>query len=290
MSLLLEPYSMNMSEGSARLLRRYMFLPGKESVGWVGLVSVCLALAACATKTCFGFQACASNPFPQEYRWNISSTIAHIPMQGLPAVPRLIARDQPVNLINFGDEAERAKAREAAMSAGGAGGAVQGAMVGLVTLGPLCVVFPPLCIPVVAVGAAAGADKFDVAIVSAEEAGKFRATFEKHATSTALSEFATRELPKPGERDYPRLVIGVTEVVLVPTRNGVTFGLVAEAQGFPGPDQVWKPSKHLVPFPNRSVAGWLASDGRVLESDLQSALRALSAEILRSYLPYEERR
>ena len=248
-------------------------------VNLVRMVLVCLALTACASK-----------PPPKPYPWRVNSTVDHIPMQGLPAVPRVIAPDRPVKFVNFANEAEREKARQAAIAAGTAGGAVKAGVYSLLAFGPLCVVFPPLCIPIVAAGAAIGGTEQSTVSVSEEEAGRLGAIFEKRATSSALGELASRQLPKAGERDYPRLAVSVVEVVLVPTRNGVTFGLVAEAQGFPGPDQAWKPSLHLVRFPSRSVADWLASDGQLLESELQMALRALSADIVLPYLPYEERR
>lgn len=213
----------------------------------------------------------------------------HIPMQGLPAVPRVIAYNRPIEFVNFASEAERDKAQQAAITAGAVAGAGEAGIQSMVRLAPLCVVFPPLCIGLVATGAAVGAAQSTVSVVSTEEAGRFGTIFEKRATSSTLGELVSHRVPKAGERDYPRLVVRVAAVVLVPTREGVRFGLVAEAQGFPGPDHAWKPSMHMVPFPSRSVADWLASDGQALEADLQTALRVLSAVIVHNYLPYEGR-
>jgi hypothetical protein len=231
--------------------------------------------------------ACASTPPP--YQWEVYSNSDHIPMQGLPAVPRVIAHDRPLQLVNFANEAERDKARHAAIAAGAIAGSANVALGSLAALGPLCALLPPLCVGVVVAGGAGGAAASSVAEVPAQEAGQLGAIFEKHATNGALAQLASRQMPKVGERDYPQLEVRVIAVVLVPTHDGVSFRLAAEAQGFPDPDRAWRPSAHFVPFPSHTVADWLASDGRLLEKNLQAALGALSAHIVSVYLPYEER-
>jgi hypothetical protein len=232
--------------------------------------------------------ACASTPPP--YQWVVYHNANHIPMQGLPAIPRLITPDRPTELVNFANEAERDEARQAAITAGAVGGAASMAVYSVIEFSEFCGVLPVACIGLVGIGAATGAGTFNVSKVPAEDAARLSAIFEDHATSVALSELLSQGLGNAGARDYPRLVVRLAAVVLVPTHDGVSFRLVAEAQGFPEPNQAWKPSVHVVPFPSRPVAEWLASDGRLLKNDIANALSALNKHVVSVYLPYEERR
>lgn len=244
--------------------------------------------SSCIVVVAFALSACASKP-PPAYQWGVAAKINHIPMQGLPAAPQIVADERPLQLANFGSE-ERDEQRRAGIAAGAAGGAAYAGVSALAEIAPLCVVLPPLCVGLIAVGGAVGGAASAVTVVSPQEAAQLGAIIEKHATSRALAQRAASDLHNASNRGFPRLVIRTSTVVLVPTRDGVSFRLVAEAQGFPDAGQAWTPSVHLVPFPSRPAAGWLAADGRLLEQDVETALRVLRASILRTYLPYDHPR
>lgn len=245
-----------------------------------GVWAVLLGAALCA---------CASKP-PAPHRWVHGASINHIPMQGLPAAPQVVADERPLQLANFANDAERDEQRRAAIAAGAAGGAAYAGITAMAEIAPLCVVLPPLCIGLVAAGGAIGASASTVSTVSPAEAAQLAAVFEKHATSAALGKLAADRVGYSNAAGHPRLVLRITAAMLVPTRDGVSFRLVAEAQGFPDAKQAWKPSVHFVPFPSRPSQDWLAADAELLQRDLETALRVLATGIVPAYLPYEQRR
>lgn len=234
---------------------------------------------------------CASKPPP--HRWVVAHKSDHVPMQGLPARPRLMADARPAQLVNFGDEAARASERSAAMARGAvAGAAVTTLEAGLhlAPLLPLCVLVAPLCIGVVAAGGAVGASQSATAVVPQHQANRLADIVASTVTSEILRERAAPLVrPRADAPEYPRLVLRLESVILVPVRQGVTFRVAASAHAWPKPDQAWQPSIHYTQLPIRELDEWLKSDGAVLKSDLGEALRRLAPHIGRTYIPYTER-
>jgi hypothetical protein len=238
---------------------------------------------------CAMLGACASKP-PAQHRWIVGARTNHIPLQGLPAAFHVVVDERSLRLANFTNEAERDEARRSAMAAGAAGGAAYAGVATLAEVAPLCIVLPPLCVGVVAAGGAIGASASAVTSVAPAEAAQLGALFERHATSAALGKLAAARISNSHAGEYPRVVVRLVAAVLVPTREGVSFRLVAEAQGFPDEKRMWQPSVHFVPFPSRPIKDWLGADGYVLQRDLGTALRVLAASIVPAYQPYDQRR
>jgi len=209
-------------------------------------------------------------------------------MQGLPAAPQIVADQARIDLANFENEAERDARRRAGTASGAVGGALHAGMTAMGHIGPICLVLPPLCLGVAALGGAAGGSQATVTTVSAEDASRLRQMFREHATSSALQQQTVHGMPAadPGSA---KLVVRLVGVLLVPRTDGVSFRLVAQAQGFPDSDRQWQPTMHFVPFPTRPIADWLKSDGAQLKSDLESALASLSQSIAPAYRPYRPR-
>jgi hypothetical protein len=138
------------------------------------------------------------------------------------------------------------------------------------------------------VGAAGGASQTPLVRVSAEDASRLAAVFRAHATSAALRESTAKRIPDATDQ-ADELRVQVHGAVMIPRRNGVTFRLVAQAQGAPRGKPQWKPSVHFVPFATRPVEEWLAADSHQLKTDVQAALSVLGASIAPAYMPYHQR-
>jgi hypothetical protein len=235
------------------------------------------------------FTGCASKP-PAAHKWHVAAKIDHIPMQGLPAQARTEAHGQPTVLANFSDEPEREAKRQSAIGGGALYGATYGGIGAMAQMAPLCIVLPPLCIGVMAVGGAMGASQSAVSSVPQQDADRLAAIVVSHVTNDKLKTLSSHRGSGPEEsRDYPLLVLRVSGVMLLPTRDGVTFRVAATAQGSPAAGQEWEPSVHFTQLPSRPVAQWLESDGLILKTDLDMALRVLADSIVPMYVPYEER-
>ena len=236
-----------------------------------------LALSGCACKV------------PPAHHWNVAANVEHIPMQGLAGIPRMVADYDPIVLVNFADEAVRDGRREADM----ASGALQGAAhmgVGMIRLAPVCVLFPPLCVGLIGVGAAVGASGSTVTDLPQEDANHLAAIVVSQATNEKLETLASATPGlSGGTSDAPVVVLRVAGVLLVPTKEGVTFRVVATAKGIHAVGQEWRPSVHMTQLPSRPVGEWLDSDGLILRKDLDAALQVLADDIVPVYLPYEER-
>jgi hypothetical protein len=229
---------------------------------------------------------CAQAP---NHQWHARANIDHIPMQGLPAPPRVISGDQPIKLVNFGNESEINDMQGAASAAGAAQGATYGA-VAAAQLGPACVVMPPLCVGLIVVGAAIGTAGSARSTVSREDAARLGTIFSKHATSASLQKLVSNAFPKAnGQREFPWLEVNVIGVLLVPARNGVSFRLVAQARASPAPNDQWKQTLHVVAFPSHPTEHWLASEGKFLLNELNKAFEALSTSIVPTYQAIEDR-
>jgi hypothetical protein len=85
------------------------------------------------------------------------------------------------------------------------------------------------------------------------------------------------------------LMVRVSGVLLLPTREGVAFRVAATARGSPAAGQDWEPSVHFTQLPSRPLEDWLRDDGAQLKKDLDMALSVLARHIVPTYLPYAER-
>ena len=245
-------------------------------------------IAVVAVAFCGG---CASKPPP--HHWIVAHKSDHIPMQGLPARPRLVTDERPVQLVNFGDEAARIAERNAAIAQGAVTGAALVTLeagLQLAPLLPLCVLVVPLCVGVVAAGGAVGASQSATAVVPQAQANRLADIVTSSISSETVRERAApRVQTAPDAPEYPRVVLRLESVILVPARRGVTFRVAASAQAWPKSDQAWQPSIHYTQLPIRELDEWLKSDGAVLRADLDEAVRRLGYHIGPTYLPYTQR-
>jgi hypothetical protein len=168
-----------------------------------------------------------------------------------------------------------------------------GGALGMVgALAPVCATLPPAWL---VFGAAVGlaATPSIGAPVPADDVRKLEAILRKEDTTDKLHGFVSKAVRGEGgdnevpglEDEAPRLYVRVIAIVLVPTAEGVSFRLVAEAIGDPG--ESWKPSYHTVFLPSRSADDWLGGEGYLVKRDIAAALRLIGRSISVAYKPYE---
>jgi hypothetical protein len=223
----------------------------------------------------------------------LGENVERLPMQGLPARPRAVADPTPPELANFGDEAARNTARAGAMARGALVGAAATTLEAGAHLGPilpLCVLVAPLCIGVVAAGAAVGASQSALTAVPQEQANRLADIAQRSAAEGIAARAAALRVRAPAEApEYPRVAVRVESILLVPLKEGITFRVAVSARGSPSADLTWEPSIHFTQLPTRTVEEWLRADGTLLKSDLAQALGRLGHHIGTLYLPYEQR-
>jgi len=250
-----------------------------------------LRIAIVRGAACIGaalaLSGCAS-PKPPPHNWRVQASFDHVPLTGLPTVPTVVAGEQPIRLVNFGQQ-EQTELRDQAVGSGAAAGAGQ-ATLGLLAAPILltCAFLPPVCVGLVAGSAAAGGAVASAQLgdqVSPQQGEQFASYFKKYPASLSLQQELTRSMPSPGSGETnPRLVVTMESVGLLTNKYGVTFVARADVQGHPAPDVEWKRSAHLVLLPSRPAAEWLADDGKLIGSDYQAAIVALSVQIKSVYL------
>jgi hypothetical protein len=251
------------------------------------LRAVARACAAAWLGAVMALSGCAS-PKPPPHHWRVQASFEHIPLTGLPAAPTVLAGEQPIRLVNFGQQ-EQAELRERAVGSGAGSGAGQGAVM---LLAPptliMCAFLPPLCVGVVAVAATAGGAVASAQLgepVSSQHSEQFASHFKKYPASTWLQQELSESIPAPGSKeDNPRLIVTIESVGLLTNKYGVMFVVRADVQGYPAPGVEWKRSVHIVPLPSRPAGEWLADDGKLIGSDYKRAIVVLSAQIRSVYL------
>ena len=244
-------------------------------------LSAAVALSGCASKP----------PKPPPHTWRAQGfNFEHVPITGLPAVPTVLAGEQPIRLINFGVQ-EQDELRDQAVGSGAGSGAAQavGGVLKMSVVGvAMCALLPPLCVGVVGVSAVAGGVGASARFgerVSPEQGEQFASFFKKYPASSLLQQQLTKSIPAPDSRENkPRLIVTMESVGLMTNEYGVTFVVRADVRGFPAPNVEWKPSVHFVSLPSRPAAEWLAEDGKLIRSDCDAAIVALSSNIRSAYL------
>ena len=213
---------------------------------------------------------CASTP---SHKWGAVTKANHIPMQGLPAIHRLVMDDEPLQLINF-DKEKLDDVRNSKLIWAVTYGALDG-----------CITAPSMCAIIGPISALLHGNQSYVVNISAKEADQLATIFKNHITSTDINRLVLGLDSNDDQPKYPYLSIEA-EVLLVPTHDGLAFLLILEAQGFPKEGEKWKPSLHSVPFPTYGVDDWLANDAQLLESSIQTASQVAVGNVLEFYLPY----
>jgi len=247
------------------------------------MTSIATALAAAAT---LGLCACASKP---QYQWSVAaSRTSHIPLQGLPALPRTVSAAVPAVLVNFGDRHEREAERANANARNAAANPVNSAGYTMLALGPVCVLLPPACIGIAGAAAAAATYSNYIPGVSQQQADGLAGIARREGNSGKLESWVERRLGEESG-EFPTLVVKPATVILLTSRDGVAFRVIAQAQAFVSSTESWEPSIHVTQLPWRPVDDWLQSGGKNLSNDLNFAFAVLAGDIARVYMPYRER-
>src|SRR6185503_18324269 len=139
-------------------------------------------------------------------------------------------------------------------------------------------------------GAAAAAATYSSYIpgVSQQQADGLAGIARREGNSGKLESWVERRLGEESG-EFPTLVVKPATVILLTSRDGVAFRVIAQAQAFVSSTESWEPSIHVTQLPWRPVDDWLQSGGKNLSNDLNFAFAVLAGDIARVYMPYRER-
>lgn len=222
------------------------------------------------------------------------SAAPDVPLSGLPERWRVVAVNQPIELINLGNEAtarqreeqdrEARRARLDHTTGEAASGAIQ-AIASHPILWLTCI-YPPLCMGLVAGTAltARGAHAMLLprSALDAEEDGNMAAALRTHLTSTALRSAVEGELAKEAS-EYPLLAVQMESAWIELVGGHPAIYFKARAQAFLSAEARWPPTEHRLATPARTTQAWLENDGALLAAELDLAMEALAKNIAATY-------
>jgi hypothetical protein len=233
------------------------------------------------------------------------SSADHIPVGGLPAVPRIVVDEQPLELFGFGlTPAERKKFdEERSQRIHGRG--KQQAQRDLdnvdkqlpfmcAVLLPLCPLFLPMTYGVAwtmghAWGRVEGAVQ-EPSLIPRRDGLRLAAAFKERATGASLQERTARlagtgSRPAAGDEALPRLVIRLTAVQLNYRGREIHITAGAQAQAFASPSTSWTPTEHVYKSHARSLDAWISDNDALVIQEIEDALDALARNIWETYSP-----
>lgn len=219
-----------------------------------------------------------------------------IPAEGLPAIPRIVADEQPIELpglemtpeerTQFEDERSARIDSRTKMSFGGAGADPR------VVVG--CAFFLPVCVVAGAAAVAVGwginrtaASAREPSLIPERDSARLAAMLKEQTTSASLAERVSRlpesaSVPAAMEAGFPRLVVRMRGALTDFSGRRIGVSIVAQAQAFPSPGTAWEPTEHRYEI---SALAWTAKDDEVVRQEIDEALDALADSIGSAYSP-----